>query len=366
MSRPHLTTEQDTTMVTVGIDPHKHTHQAVALAADGTRLGRPLTVAAGPEALARLVAWIRPLAGDRPVVWAIEGGPGLGRAVADALLLAGHQVVWVPPRMMAAHRRLHAAVGAKSDVLDAVAVARAALAEPDLARHRIDPQVRRVRVLVELRADLVQRRVAVVNRLLAMLHLELGHIPAARLSTRAALERVRMVVQGAQVDQVVRFALLEQVEEVRVLVERIAACERWLRELVEPLAPRLLAIPGVGVVWAAVLLAQVGEVSRFCGAAKMARWAGCAPIPVFSSGRERHRLHRGGNRQVNRALHSIAVVQARFHDPAREFVRSREAVKGRKGAYRALKRHLVDVVYRAMVADQADRRRAGQGYQPAA
>lgn len=354
-------------MVTVGIDPHKHMHQAVALAGDGTRLGRALKVKATPAALGQLLAWIRPLAQDEPVLWAIEGGPGLGRAVADALLLNGQDVVWVPTRAMAAHRRLSGPVGAKSDVIDAVAVARAAMASPALARHRIDLQVRQVRVLVELRADLVERRVALANRLAAMVHVEVGHLVGkGGLSTRVGVERVRHVVQDADVDSVVRFVLVEQLDEIGVLLGRIAECERWLRELVEPLAPNLLAVPGVGVVWAAVLVSQVGDVGRFSCSAKLARWSGCAPVPVFSSGRERHRLHRGGNRQVNRVMHSIALVQARWHGPAREFLRSREGVKGKRGAYRALKRHLVDVVYRAMVADQAGRRQAEVPLQPAA
>lgn len=354
-------------MVTVGIDPHKNMHQAVALADDGTRVGPAKKVASGPKALGQLLAWARALALQAPVLWAIEGGPGLGRAIADALLQAGQEVVWVPARAMAAHRRLSGAVGAKSDVIDAVAVARAALADPHLARHRIDPVVRQVRVLVDLRQDLVERRVALTNRLLAMLHTELGQSSGkGALSTRVKVGRVRLVVEQADVEEVVRWALLEQLDEVQALLVRVAGVERRLKDLVGPIAPNLLAIRGVGVVWAAVLLSQVGDVGRFASSARLARWSGCAPIPVFSSGRRRHRLHRGGNRQVNRAMHSIALVQVQWPGPAQEFVRAREVAKGKKGAYRALKRHLVDVVYRAMVADQALKRQAGEVYRPAA
>ncbi|MBB6120443.1 IS110 family transposase [Nocardiopsis algeriensis] len=335
----------------MGIDPHKQMHLAVALADNGTRLGRPLKVPTGPEALERLLAWIRPLAQGRPVLWAIEGGPGLGRAVADALLLHGQQVVWVPVRAMAAQRRITATRGAKSDVIDAVAVARAAMADPHLARHRIDPRVRQIRLLVDLRADLVERRVAVANRLATMVHVELEHAPGG-LSSGAALARVRQVVAAAAVEETVRWVLLALVGELEGLLARIREVERRLRELVEPVAPHLLAIAGVGVVSAAVLLSQVGDVERFASSAKLARYAGCAPIPVFSADRERHRLHRGGNRQVNRVLHTVAMVQAQRFGPAREYVAARVEAKGKRGAQRALKRHLVDVVYRAMVADR--------------
>lgn len=90
------------------------------------------------------------------------------------------------------------------------------------------------------------------------------------------------------------------------------------------------------------------------------------PTAFPVSVRHGHRLHRGGNRQVNRTLHSIAMVQARVHGPAREFARAKEADKGKKGAYRALKRHLVDVVYRTMLAGRAAARQDEEAYRPAA
>src|SRR5690348_9357409 len=124
-------------MLTVGIDPHKHVHVAVAVDGDGRRIGRPLTVKTDAHQIESVLTWIRAIAGDQPVAWAIEDGRGHARTLADGLLLAGHQVVWVPARLMAAHRKLHAATGAKSDPVDAAAVAHAAIASPGLDRHRI-------------------------------------------------------------------------------------------------------------------------------------------------------------------------------------------------------------------------------------
>ena len=110
-------------MVTVGIDPHKHVHVAVVVDAGGRRLGKPLTVGNDASLIAALIKWIRSITGDTPVTWAIEDGRGFARRLADGLLLAGHEVVWVPTRLAAAHRKLHAATGAKSDQIDAAAVA---------------------------------------------------------------------------------------------------------------------------------------------------------------------------------------------------------------------------------------------------
>lgn len=102
-------------MVTVGIDPHKHVHVAVAVDAAGRQVGKPLTVKNGPHMIAGLLTWVRSVSDDTPVTWAIEDGHGFARRLADGLLLAGQEVVWVPTRLMMAHRKLHAATGAKSD-----------------------------------------------------------------------------------------------------------------------------------------------------------------------------------------------------------------------------------------------------------
>src|SRR5262245_48213720 len=125
-------------MLVVGIDPHKHVHVAVAVDARGRRVGRPLTVKNDALQVTALLTWIRGIADGGLVTWAIEDGRGHARRLADGLLLAGEQVVWVPARLAAAHRRLHAATGSKSDPIDAAAVAHAAIATPSLEAHRID------------------------------------------------------------------------------------------------------------------------------------------------------------------------------------------------------------------------------------
>ncbi|MEV4451553.1 MULTISPECIES: IS110 family transposase [Streptomyces] len=132
----------------MGIDPHNHVHLAVAIGADGKRVSRPLTIKNDAALIGVLLKWIRSIADGTPVTWAIEDGRGFARRLADGLLLAGHEVVWVPTRLMAAHRKLHAATGTKSDPVEAVAVAHAAMATPGLDRHRVDEHVRELRVLV--------------------------------------------------------------------------------------------------------------------------------------------------------------------------------------------------------------------------
>lgn len=258
-------------MVTVGIDPHKHVHVVVALDAAGRRLTRPLTVKNDAALTGVLLGWIRTIADEAPVTWAIEDGRGFARRLADGLLLAGHEVVWVPTRLMAAHRKLHAATGSKSDPIDAAAVAHAAIATPDLERHRIDERVRELRVLVDLRTDLVRRRTMVINQTKAYTHLWLDHTPGD-LTRRRGMTSLTALVDSTDTSAHVRRVLLEMLTEVDDLNRRVFGLEATIRELVTPLAPALLEITGISHVSAAVLLAEIGDITRFSRSAKLARY----------------------------------------------------------------------------------------------
>ena len=352
-------------MVTVGIDPHKHVHVAVAVGADGRRTGKPLTVKNNALLITALLTWIRSITDGAPVTWAIEDGRGFARSLADGLLLAGQEVVWVPSRLAAGHRKLHAVPGAKSDAIDAEATAHAAMANPGLDRHRIDEHVRELRVLVDLRADLVKRRTMVINQLKAQLHVWLDHTPGD-LARARHLTSLTERLAAAQLGAHVRHALTDMIEEVAGLNCRVSDLDGTIKTLVGPLAPALLQVTGISYVSAAVLIAEIGDINRFPTAAKLARYTGCAPIPVYSSDRERHRLHRGGNRRLNSVLYTAAIVQKRFHPGAQELIARHEPAKGARGARRILKRHLIDVVHRAMTLDQASWQHPVLRHQPAA
>lgn len=338
-------------MVTVGIDPHKHVHVAVAVDAAGRQVGKPLTVKNGPHLIVALLSWIRSICDDTPVTWAIEDGRGFARRLADGLLIAGQEVVWVPTRLMMAHRKLHAATGAKSDPVDAAAAAHAAIATPELDRHRIDERVRELRVLVDHRADLVKRRTMVINQLKAQLHLWLDHTPGDLTRTKTGAS-VMALITDASLRPHVRQTLHDMLTEVAVLNQRVRDLDITIKEVVSPLAPTLLQITGISHTSAAVLIAEIGDITRFASSAKLARYTGCAPIPVYSSNKERHRLHRGGNRRLNSVFYTAAIVQKRWDPAAQQLLVRHESAKGSRGARRILQRHLVDVVHRAMHADQ--------------
>jgi len=271
----------------------------------------------------------------------------------SALLATGVQVVWVPTKLMA-HARASARTRGKSDPIDALAVARAALREPDLPLARLDEQARELRLLCDRREDLVAARTQATNRLrwrLTELDPDLEP-PLRSLHTRRTQTRLEARL-GALPASVTRDLALELLADITRLSVRIIELERRITELVTPLAPALLAIVGVGPITAATILGQVAGVARFRSRAAFAMHTGTAPIPVWS-GNAAYRLNRGGNRTLNCCLHTIAITQLAHHEPAKGFVRQHRQRRPNttpKTAIRALKRHLSDVVYDALRQD---------------
>jgi transposase len=135
----------------------------------------------------------------------------------------------------------------------------------------------------------------------------------------------------------------------RELVREADELERELAALVADQQPRLLSLPGVGTLTAAKLICEIAGIDRFASAAKLARLAGIAPIPASSGARHRHRLDRGGNRQLNAAVHRVAITQLRWHPPAGDYV-ARKLTEGKtkREALRCLKRQLIRTIFNTM------------------
>jgi transposase len=160
---------------------------------------------------------------------------------------------------------------------------------------------------------------------------------------------------------------LELVGRCRELTERVNQLEQQLGGLVGPLAPSLLQLPGCGALTAAKLLGETAGISRFRSRAAFAMHNGTAPVPVWSGNRERHRLNRGGNRQLNAALHRIAVTQLRLDGPGRDYLQRRIAAGDTKTeAIRALRRRISDEVDRRLGTDERQRHHQPTCLQPAA
>jgi transposase len=335
-------------MIVIGVDSHKRTHTAVAVDGTGRKLAEK-TVAAISAGHLELVRWA-----DRFEVrtFALEDCRHLSRRLSSDLLRAGEAVVRVPPKLMAGARRSSRQPG-KSDPIDALAVARAALRE-DLPAATLDGPERDLRLLVDHREDLVTERTRAQNRLRWHLHeLDPGSEPVARGLDRAvvlaALERDLADAPGT-VGRIAR----ELVVRIRELTVTINDLEREIGRLVADLAPSLLALTGCGRLTAAKLVGEAAGIGRFRSRAAFARHNGSAPLPVWSGNTERHRLSRTGNRQLNVALHRIAITQLQREGPGKTYLEHRRANGDTKAeAIRALRRRISDEVFRRMRIDEA-------------
>lgn len=338
-------------MVVLGIDAHKRTHTVVAVDEAGRQLGVRVTKTTSTAAHLDLVVWADRFGPDRR--WAVEDCRHLSRRLEADLLAAGEQIVRVPPKLMA-HARDAARTYGKSDPIDALAVARAALREPGLPAARLDGPERELRLLADHREDLVGDRTRMINRLRWHLHeLDPDWDPAPRtLTRRKSLDAVAARLAGT--DGMVARLAADLTTRIGALTADINDLEREISVLVRQLAPSLLAVPGVAELTAAKIVAQTADVRRFKSKDAYARHNGTAPLPVWSGNQIRHRLSRTGNRQLNCAIHRIAVTQIRCHPPAQAYLKTRIAAGNTKReALRALKRRLSDTVYNTLLADGA-------------
>jgi transposase len=217
---------------------------------------------------------------------------------------------------------------------------------------RLDGEARQVRLLVDHREDLIGERTRQICRLRWHLHeLDPAWDPPQRsLNRYKQLDEI--IARLAGFDGLVARLALEITRSVRELTVRINDLERELTALVRSLAPTLLTRPGIAVLTAAKILGETADITRFKSKDAYARHTGTAPLPAWSGNPNRHRLARSGNRQLNCALHRIAITQGRCHPDARAFIERRLTIGNtRTEALRALKRRLSDVVYRDLLHD---------------
>jgi transposase len=282
---------------------------------------------------------------------ALEDCRHVTRALERRLLASAERLVRVPPRLTAPQRRGGRLRG-KSDAIDALAIARAALREPRLEGPRAgERRLHELKLLVDHRDDLVAERRRCQQRLRWHLHeLEPSlQVPLGALDRNLWLDRLARAEQTLQA-QIAR----ELVGRCRALTRSIGELERQLQERAEAIAPRLLALPGCGALSAAKLLCEIGPIARFRTDAQLARHAGVAPLEASSGKQRRHRLDRGGNRQLNCALHRIAITQGPVHAPARAYLERKQSEgKSRREAIRCLKRQLARTVYTTLKAESA-------------
>ena len=334
-------------MISIGVDPHKESNVAVAVDEAGRPCAewRGANTAAGWQALLTWAGALGPLR-----QWGIEGAGGYGRGLAQHLILSGETVYEISPRWTADGRR-HARRRDKSDVQDACAVAQKVRQEAlTLLPLGAEDETAALDLLVTERQAALAEATRLRNRLHHLLH-HLDPEYRQHLPSLTSQAGVRAVVQytttSPQPVQQARAAAVRRLgQRLQLALEQSKDLATQIRTLAAPRFAPLTAICGVDLLTAGALAGLLGPGQRFATDADLAAYAGVAPVEASSGRVVRHRLNRGGNRQLNAIVHRIAVTQARCSPQARAYLQRRQAEgKSWREAIRALKRHLARVVW---------------------
>ncbi|MGE5360564.1 MAG: IS110 family transposase [Bacteroidales bacterium] len=342
-------------MIVIGVGAHKRTHSLAAIDSVSGALIAQRTVPATDEGVLQALRFAAGLGPER--VWALEDCRHVVARFERGLVAAGEGVLRVPPAMTVDARRAERQPG-KSDAIDATAAARAVVRE-GLERFPIaflDERAMEIRQLQDYRDQLISERVRMVNRLrwhLVALDPEReAKIRPAGFDSRELRTQVRRRLKRLSDGVQVRIArdMLARIDE---LFTADLELQAQLAELVQEHCPQLLAEHGCGTVTAAIIIGHTAGAGRFPTDACFARHTGTAPIPASSGNTTRHRLHRGGDRQLNRAIHIMALCRAR-NDPATRAYLQRKHAEGKtkREALRCLKRHLARHIWHILYTIQ--------------
>jgi transposase len=338
-------------MIVIGVDTHKRSHTIAALDEDTGVTRGQLTIGANDEGTLDALRLAADLDSER--VWAVEDCRHVSGRLERGLIAHGERVIRVPPGLTETSRRAARTPG-KSDAIDATAIARAAIREgvDRLPVAFLDEQAHEIRVLADYRDQLINERVRLVNRLRWHLvqiapELEAQIRPAGLIGPQIRAKVTREIARLPRTPQARVAKLIHKRicdiyrEETELLAE--------IKTLIEAHSPALLEEQGCGPVTAAIIIGHTAGAQRFSSDAKFARHAGTAPIPASSGNTQRHRLHRGGDRQLNRAIHIIALSRARTDPATRAYLDRRHAEgKTKREAIRCLKRHLARRIWHVL------------------
>lgn len=348
--------------VVIGVDSHKKSHTLVGLDRIGQKLAEK-SVEATDAGHAKALRWGLLNFGNDELEWGIEDCRQVSARFEEALMDAGQRVVRVPTRMMHRSRRSARRRG-KSDPIDAEAVALAVLREPGLPVASHDAVSRELKLLVDRRDDLVAQRTATVNRLVWRVH----ELDPTRSPGILNYPKHREPLRNWLTEQsgIVAELALDELTDISRLTADVNALEKRITRRVREVAPQLHAIPGCGALTAAKIMGETALITRFTSEAAFAQHAGVAPLPHWSgSTAGTMRRPKYGNRQLNSALHRIAVTQLRLNGPGRAYYQKRLGENDTGAmAIRALKRRICRVVYGRLRADYRGRQAAGGGAEP--
>ena len=337
------------TEVIIGLDPHKASNTIAVLDRDENIVMRR-RFDNTDEGMVDMVDAVGELA-ER--VWAVEGANGIGRSVAQRLVALGEVVVDVPAKLATRVRVYSTGHGNKTDTHDAISIARAAIHSKHLRLVRADDANVALKLLVDRRREVIGSRTQSICRL----HRLIRELIPGETPRSLTAEHAFDLVTALEVDDpaaLMRIELaVDHIEDVGRFDRRIDELTRKITTLVKESETTLTRIYGIGPLNAALILGEVGDVSRFPSRHHLASYTGTAPIAVSSGDVIRHRLSRAGNRQLNQAIYIAAITQIRHDTPGRAYYR-RKLTQGKtkQEALRCVKRRISNAIWRQLQIDR--------------
>jgi transposase len=335
--------------VVIGVDTHKHTHTAASVGARTGGVIAELTVTTDPHGYQKLLEWA---GAHSSRAWALEGAGGYGAGLARYLTGAGERVIELDRPARATRRH-----GAKSDSLDAVRAAREALGRAHLAQVKTDGPRGQLAALMAARRSAIEAATTTQRQLHALvtaapetLRTMFRGQSTTAMTTTAARLRPHTIWDAHTTTTAQVLRTLAR----RVLMLRAEAHqhESAMEGIVRAWRPDLIEQPGIGVIVAAQVLICWSHPGRIRSEAAFAMLAGTAPIPASSGMTTRHRLNRSGDRQLNRALHVIALSRTRYDQRTRDYIDRRRAEgKTDREIRRCLKRYIARDLFRQLEHD---------------
>lgn len=338
----------------IGVDPHKASHTATALDPATNTPVSSIRIDASIAGYRQLIRWAAQFEERR---WAIENAKGLGSHLTQWLIARDEAVVDVATTATSRVRELSRGGRRKNDVIDASAAASVAALHGDATVATADDETTVFALLEERRANLAAQRVRTVNQLHALMRdLTAGGARVA-LSANVAAAKLRSVRPSTPTGKARKAIAWDLVRDIRALDRQLAAIADQMTVALDDYETSLLEVDGVGPVLATRLLGRTGRPSRFRSADAFASYTGSAPTEASSGERVVHRLSRSGDRQLNSALHLVAVTQVRMRNSAGRAYFDRKIAEGktRNEAMRCLKRKLAGHIWRRMLADERTR-----------
>jgi transposase len=345
-------------VVIIGVDPHKRVHVASVVEPATNRQVAALQIEASLAGYRRLLRWAEKF-GERS--WAVENTRGLGCHLAQWLLARGEAVEDVPCTATARVRELSRG-RRKNDVIDAAAAASVAALHGDATPVLAEDITTVLGLLDERRSNVSTQRTRLINQLHAVFRDVLPGGAPTGLTAAIASALLAGIRPVGPVEVARKQLARDLVVEIRDADARLKLLTTQIAQTVAATGSRLMEVDGVGPVVSGRLLARTRRMSRFPTASAFASYAGVAPVEVSSAERPRHRLSRGGDRQLNLALHIVAVNQIRMPGSAGRAYYNTKIATGKTGkeARRCLKRRLADHIWRLMIKDE-QHRAAGPG-----